>query len=296
MRFLAGFAMKGWLQTLLLTAIFSWLSIRFIPLALLSAGFGAMYTLRKGVSNGLMLFIIVAVITWAISLFVQTRPGLETPVVLYLYLPVLLCATTLLKTESQGYAVLIAVACGVIQAAFIEFFSGDAVLWWNDWIKHAITGVQGATYSGFEKDGVLQVFNGLVAMVLSMVTFLSVLLGRYLQASQVNPGGCLKEFCALQIPPFGLTLTLILAAIAYVISQNLMVDVLIIAMVMYFFQGLAVLHAIVINKGKKKSFLMPGYFLIIVAPQIGVVGFALVGIIDVFVNFRKLPKLTRGQN
>lgn len=294
MRFLARFAMKGWMQTLLLTAIFSWLSIRFIPLALFGAGFGAMYTLREGARSGLIVFTIAAVITWVISLFVQTRPGLEIPVVLYLYLPVLLCATTLWITESQGYAVLIAVACGLFQAVFIELFSGDAIVWWSDWIKHAITGVEGATFAGFEKDGILQVFNGLVAMVLAIVTFLSVLLGRYMQASQVNPGGCQQEFCVLQIPAYGLTLTLIFAVIAYMLSQNLMYDVLIIAMVMYFFQGLAVLHAIVINKGKKKSFLMPGYFLIIVAPQIGIVGFALVGIIDVFVNFRKIPKPARG--
>ena len=293
MRFLAGFAMKGWLQTFLLTAIFGWLSIRFVPLALLSAGVGAMYTLRKGILYGFLLFIIVATITWVISLFVETRPGLQTPVVIYLFLPVLLCASTLSKTESQGYAVLVAAACGLFQAVFIQLLSGDAVVWWGDWLRQAIAGVQGATFEGFEDDGTLKVFNGLAAMLLAMVTFLSVLLGRYMQATQVNPGGCQIEFCALQIPLYGLTLTVVIAVLANFASQYLMYDVLIIATMIYFFQGLAVLHAVVINKGLKRGYLVPAYLLIIVAPQFGIVGFALVGVLDVFLNFRKLPKLTR---
>jgi hypothetical protein len=113
-----------------------------------------------------------------------------------------------------------------------------------------------------------------------------------MQASQINPGGCMLEFCALQIPTAGLTLSLVSAAMAYFISQNLMFDILIITAIMYFFQGFAVLHSVIVSKGKKMSLLLPAYFLLLVAPQIGLVGFALLGLLDIFMNFRKPPKAT----
>lgn len=295
MWYLAKLLMKGWLQNLLVAAIVGWLSIRFMPLAIVSAGVGAMYTLRKGFINGLTLFAIVGLITWGISLFVETRPGLEIPILIFIIVPVLLSSYSLLITQSQGYAVLVAAACGLFQAVSIQLLSGDAVAWWADWIKLAITGVQGATFEGFENDGTLNLFNGLAAMGLVMVTFLSVLLGRAMQASQVNPGGCQLEFCALQVPTYGFTLTILSAAIASIFSQYLMYDVLIIAVMMYFFQGLAVLHASVINKGLRKSYLIPAYILLLLAPQFAIVGFGMVGVLDVFLNFRKLPKPVRKQ-
>ena len=286
MKFLAKIIMKGWLQAILLTTIFAWLSIRFVPLALMSAGVGAMYTLCKGANKGLLLFGTAAAITWGISLFVEVRPGLEIPVVLFVYLPVLLSSHALVMTQSQGYSVLVAAGCGLFSAIFIQVISGDAVVWWSDWIKLAITGLQGATFEGFEHDGTLQIFNGLVAMVLSMVTFLCVLLGRSMQASQVNPGGCQTEFCALQIPSYGLTLTILFVVLAFFINQNLAYDVVIIAAMMYFFQGFAVLYATVINRGIKKGYLYPAYILLFLAPQYAIIGFAMVGLLDVFMNFK----------
>lgn len=98
----------------------------------------------------------------------------------------------------------------------------------------------------------------------------------------------MREFCTLKIPRYGLMLMMACASIARFFSENLIYDVLIIAGVMYSFQGFAVLHAAVVNKGRKNTYLLPAYLL--VAPQIVLVGFSVLGGFDIFVDFRKAPK------
>ncbi|MGR9071881.1 MAG: hypothetical protein ACU833_02320 [Gammaproteobacteria bacterium] len=282
--------MRNKYQAGIIAGLLGGLSISLIPLAIVSAAVVAIYIMRKGDFEGMIVLATALIVTGIMSIFMQARPGLSIPVVFFLFIPVFFSAKALRKTQLQGHAVLYAAICGVILAASIQFISGNAVEWWSEWLKIAISGVKGATYQGFEDDGTLQLINGFVAMALVMGTVLSVLLARWMQSVLYNPGGFVEEFCVLRIPASALPASVLITAAAYLISVNLMYDMLIIIAITYFFQGLAIIHHIVENKGYSRTYLIPPYLLFFFFPQYVITGLALSGMLDIFINVRKLPK------
>ena len=67
-----------------------------------------------------------------------------------------------------------------------------------------------------------------------------------------------------------------------------MYDIVIIAAMIYFFQGLAVVHFSIIKKGLAKGFLLIPYILLLLIPEYAFVGFGLAGLSDALFNFRRL--------
>ena len=202
MKYLAKFIIQGQFRSLITAGVIGGLSQLLLPLSLISSAIVSLYVLRKGEKEGIVVFLGTAAIIYIMSLYVQSRPGLHFPVALILLLPVYLCSRVLRGTESQGYAIATAAACSAIFAFAVQLISGDAVVWWGEWLKTALVGVKGANYEGFEVDGTILVMNGLVSMLLGMATIASVLIARWLQSALYNPGGFKEEFQMIQIPRF----------------------------------------------------------------------------------------------
>jgi len=201
--------------------------------------------------------------------------------------PVVLCAKTLELTESQSLSILVAVICAVILALTIQLVSGDAVQWWADWLKVAVTGVKNATYQGFAESGTLNLMNGLVAMMLVFAAVLTVFIGRWLQAILYNPGGFRNEFILIRFSFLVLAGMVVILLVTAVINESLFKDFILIFTVPFFFQGMSVLHYTVNAMGRSQSYLWPPYLLLIFFPQYVIVGMAGVGLVDIFLNFRK---------
>ena len=291
MSYLAKFIMQGRFRSLVTAGVIGGLSQLLLPLSLISSALVSLYILRKGEKEGLVVLVGAAAIIYFISFYVQSRPGLDFPVALILLLPVYLCSRVLRATESQGYAIATAAACSAIFAFAVQLISGDAVVWWGEWLKTAVVGVKGANYEGFEDDGTILVMNGLIAMLLGMSTIASVLIARWLQSALYHPGGFREEFQVIQIPRLFLYGLFILVMVFAALQSNLLYDLLMIAAMMYFFQGLATLHYNVNKKGRSNAFLWPPYLLLLILPHFAIIGLACVGVTDTFFNYRKLPRI-----
>jgi len=292
MRFLIQYVINNRHQAILVMAVFGAVSIFFIPFAVLSAAVGALVTLRKSPQEGMLVFIFSAIIILFVQSFVIPRPGLEIPMALFLYLPVGLSARVLHRLASQGESLVVITTCCALLAIGIQLYTGDAVSWWEQWLEIATHSIDGATIEGFEEDGSLFIINGLVAVMLGLTSMMALLLGRYLQSYQFNPGGFQKEFYSLTIPRPAFTGGLIILSIGYLMSDLLIYDLLAILTMMYAFQGLAIFHFNVGKKGYSHGFLVPVYLLLMIFPQHMFTGLAMLGMLDMMMNFRKDSKVS----
>jgi hypothetical protein len=168
MGFLIKYVVSNRHQAILVMAVFGAVSIFFVPFAVISAAVGALVTLRKNPQEGVIVFVVSAIIILFAQSFVVPRPGMEIPIALFIYFPVWLSARVLYRQASQGEALVVISASCALVAMSIQLYTGDAVLWWEQWLELAAYSIQGATIDIFESDGSLFLINGLVAVMLGL--------------------------------------------------------------------------------------------------------------------------------
>lgn len=289
MRRVAQFILQGPYQAIVLAGIVGGLAQMLFILAVPSAVAVALFVLRKGEKQGLPVLLGAALVSIAIGTLVDSRPGFDFPVALLLLLPAYFGAKVLRVGESQGLAIVALTACAALFAIAVQVLSGDAQQWWSDWLKIAVQGVPGASYEDFGTN-IMPAINGLIALLLGLLSSACLLSARWLQALLFNPGGFGREFRVLVLPSRLAVIMLALLPVAAIISLDLFYDLLLVAVMPFFFQGLAVLqHGA--EKKRLNSFLMSlPYILLLFMPQFVIVGCACLGGVDLFVNFRKLPR------
>ncbi len=69
-------------------------------------------------------------------------------------------------------------------------------------------------------------------------------------------------------------------------DRLLLADLMMIAILLYAFVGLAVIHGIIAVRGASSRWLIPVYLLLFLLPPQALVTFAALGVVDVFVHFR----------
>jgi len=285
-RYLVAFISKSLFQASLVAGLFGALSIAIVPISIVSAGVVAFVAMRRGFNNGFTVAFSATVIVVVLGVFIESRPGLSWPVVFFLYPPVLLGAWVLKETQSQGLLVL---SAGVISTLFVlgmYLVSDDVTTFWQNWLSVAVSGVEGATVKGFELDGTLPLMNGIITTVYTLSLVISLFIGRYLQSLAYNPGGFNEEFYALKIPFLALTTIIALIALSAAANQQMMMDLLMVFSAVFFFQGLAVLHGVVHKRKMGIGWLLPPYAGVLLVPRFIIVGLAILGVLDVLVDFR----------
>ncbi|KXJ41172.1 MAG: hypothetical protein AXA67_06395 [Methylothermaceae bacteria B42] len=283
----AAFIMGARWRAVVLASLFALTGVYFVPMVILSAAVIALVTLRNGWLEGIVIFIAAAVVTLGIFMALPPRPGFPFPLAIVLWPPVMVAAEVLRRTYSQGFALLAVAAFMLAYVAVVHSLTGDVVAFWEQWLQQAVANVKGATVEGFKHDGTLRLFNGLVAMLYTASVVSALLLARWWQAILYNPGGFQKEFCQLRLPRSMLLGAVLLIWLAGTVNKILMVDLLMVAMMIYLFQGLAVLHGMLVKQGLTGFLMVPVYGLLLFMPQYGVMGLALLGAIDTFIDFRR---------
>ena len=290
MRELVRFILQGRFRAMIIAGLLGGAAQIFMPLSLISSAVAGLVVLRRGEREGFVVLLGIMVIILVINQFVESKSGFELPVTLLFLGPVFVCASILRTTEAQGMAIAAASIFAAFFAIAVQVFTGDAASWWGDWLKIVVQGVEGAKFQGFEENGTLRMINGLIAMLLSLAVIISLLMARWMQAQVYNPGGFGKEFQVLQIPRRVATAVVLLILVLAIVQRQLMYDLVIIFGVMYFFQGLAILHHNNNKKGYSTAYLLPPYILLLFMPHYVFVGMACVGISDLFINYRKLTQ------
>ncbi|MGX2040192.1 hypothetical protein ACWJKU_08665 [Methylocaldum sp. MU1018] len=286
MRDFAAFIMRSRLHAIAIVGLFGILSLKALPFALLSAAALGLAALRKGWPDGAMVAVGAAVAVGAGWYLMALRPGLNFPVVFALWLPLLIGAEALRRTESQGLALLVVGSTAALFVLGMHWMTGDVVAFWHAWLNRAVAAVPGATVQGFERDGTLRLMNGLIAMLYGIALMFSLLCARWLQSLVFNPGGFGPEFQRLRLPRLALPAAIGAIWAGGAVSPILVADLLMVAVMVYFFAGLAVVHGLVAIRRLFWIWSLPPYLALMFVPQYAFVGLALVGASDALIDFR----------
>jgi len=279
MRGLAAFIMRGRWQALAVAVLgassmlFGWLSAAAV----------ALVTLRKGPSEGTWL------VLWAAlpALLVAYVSGDAST--LLLLIGTYLLALVLRVSVSMALVALTSALVGLASGAGLLVFSPDFLAQLVELFTQVLDQLEaswqetGAGAPAFPRPTVVQVA-GILAAGNAAMSMLSVLLGRWWQATLYNPGGFGSEFRSLRLPPVW-TGVLALAAAGLWMSSPLLVGWAAVVMVPLTFCGLALVHNWAAVKGYGSGWLTAFYVVWVVFDPSKALLVGLV-VIDALFDFR----------
>ncbi len=285
---IAKFIMAGRWRAIGLAALFTLLGVYFIPVSIISGAIIGLVALRRGPWEGVLVVLSAGIISWLIFSMLPPKPGFPFPLSFALWVPILIGAVVLRATSSQGKMLMSVGGWLTLYVLAMHWITGDVVAFWKSWLELAVANVKGATVYGFEEEGTLRLINSLVTLLYGIGATTALLLARWWQAILYNPGGFGIEFRHLQMPRWLIAVAVGVVWIAGTWNKILMVDLMVAAMVLYLFQGLAVVHFLVIRYQGSWFWLVPVYGLLLMLPQFSLMAVAFLGAVDSLADFRGL--------
>lgn len=297
MQKLAALIMRGRVYAMLVAALFGVVSLLLPPLqpisTTLSGGVIALVALRLGAREAL--YVIVGAVpgimgvTWL--LFGNPAPAVVLAAIVWL--PILMLALILRQTISMGLTVQVAALLGAAVVVGIHGLLPDPAAWWHDMLANMIQQSR-LDKAGLEQMGqimqqVAPHMTGIVASALMLSALLSVVMGRWWQSLLYHPGGFGQEFRSLRLGHRVAYPAAAVLAISLFASGGLtaiITDLLVVLVIVYVLQGLAVAHAISFATKRSVVWLMLVYVLLAILPPFVVVALAGVGFADSWMNFR----------
>lgn len=254
----------------------------FFPLlAYVSGVIVGLVALQRGSKEAFMVAIGAALPAGLMAFFEVHKAAIVFPLLLVLWFPNCICAALLRVTRSQGAALLTVGFFATLFVVAMHLFTDNVSAWWRHWLEQHVALVPGATVQGFVDEGSLSFMNGIVAMFFGISLMLTLLLARKWHALLHHSRAFRAEFHALSLPRM---LALPVIGLAVMVAMeivpgggSLWADLLMVAVLMYLFQGVATLYALVAAKGWSAWCLAPLYFGVLVLPSLMIQGLALVG-------------------
>jgi len=299
MKALADFIVSGRLQAILVTALSGILAFLATPwstlLVYLGAASIALVNLRIGPAKGLQILVIATLVT---GLFYQVTgiPAAAIAVtLLVIWLPCWIVSTVLWQSGRIGLAMLAGAAAGVLGLLLVYVSHGDPAPWWLGRLQQLSPDLErSGLFTGTAQiDSLLQdlsrLMSGVVIASVVLSAISSVLLARWWQSLQVNPGGLRAEFNTLRLGMTAGLLTLGVMAFAWFadgIGHDLAAQGAMILLVPYLFAGLAVFHGLVAASGRGRVWLIVVYVLLAIRPQVALL-LAAGGLLDTWIDFRR---------
>lgn len=295
MRIFVAMFMQDRLRAILFAAFFGAFSLVILPMIFFSGAVVGLVALRKGVSEGITVAFWAGILVVLGIFLLPEKPGFDIPLIVCMYPLILVSAHYLGKTEAHGVVVLVAGCCAALFVVAMHASTADVAVFWREWLEHAVKNVEGANVEGFKREDTLGLFNGFVAMFAGAAIILTVLLARWWQAIVYNPGGFQKEFHELRLPRMQLPIVVAILVVLGNFERSIMIDLFMVALMIFLFQGVAVLHALAGKSGVYSKFLiLPIYIGLLLMPQYAVLGLGMLGALDTQVDFRKrAPKTGR---
>lgn len=295
MRFLAAYVLKGRMPALLVTAVMAILALLLPPLSYLSGASVALVTLRLGWRAGLQLCLLATLAVTALMLLLQMPLQLGVVFLLVLWLPVWALAISLRRTASPARSITLAMLFGVMLLLGFYLVNDNPTQWWLELLRQLLEPmlqqIPEAELPQIEANLVelAAQMSGVMAAGMMASLLGCLLLGRWWQALQFNPGGFGDEFRRLQLGK-ALAIAALLLAATHLLGQGsvsgLLRDLLALVQVAFALQGVAVAHAVVRLSRSHKGWLVVLYLLLLLFMGQTVLLLALVGVLDNWFDFR----------
>lgn len=293
MKGLAAFIMQGPVQAAGVTAATLLLGYVLPPFAWLSAGAVALVTLRLGDGALLRMGLPALGVVALVGMVVSGRPGVVVIGALAAWLPAMLAARVLRGRGRLDDALLVACGIGFLVVLGMHVAIADPTAWWQGLLETVLDPERLAAQMEMPPDTwrqlierVAPLMTGFLGASLAFSTIASVLLGRWWHSLLDHPGGFQREFHALRLGRVAATVTVALCGLALATPAALLDGLALVAVTLYVFQGIAVLHGLIERRGLARGWLVGFYIIAILLPLQVMVGLTLVGVIDAWVDFR----------
>ena len=301
---LAGFILKGVLQAALVISAMAMLGLLLPPVSWLSSAAVVLVTLVNGYRQGLvtMAAAFAGSLLLAMVIFANTGgatesyPALAFEMVTYfallIWLPAWIVATALQITVSLKLSLQLLTGICLFAVTMFYLLYPDFGELWRGYFDQMIAELAGqadtetaATIQSME-DGVIHFLPGLFVGSLMFGTLISLFLGRWWQAVYFNPGGFAKEFQSLALGKAMALVSLAIIVLALALNSYMLYALMIIVMLLYLVQGMAILHALFRLRKIHIAWLVLVYGLLMFVPQIMML-MVFVGLADSWLNLRQ---------
>jgi hypothetical protein len=281
MRALAEFIMRGRVQAILVVVVSAALPLMFW----LSAAAGCLVLLRRGLSDAL------GVLAWAMLPAIGWWYYGE-PRTLLVLLGALGLALLLRASLSWDRVLLCSVALGLVYGLVLGAVFREPIAAMAGELQKLLPQMLDGVHQQMSVDErarldslIAPVLTGLLAALLQIVSLLSLLLGRYWQASLYNPGGFGREFRALRLPLAPAMLLLV----GMLLGPNLgpqMAMLTPLCSVPLVFAAVALLHGLVAQGRLAKFWLVGLYITLLLFMQLTYPLLVVLAIVDSLFDFR----------
>lgn len=292
---LASYIMRGRYHAALMAAVSALLSLLLPPLSYLSGAGIGLVTLRHGAREGVLVTLVASIALGVLGLVWVSNPFPALAFLLIIGLPLCLLGAVLRATVSLGYTLMVATLLGVVLVIGLHLAIPDLIGAWSGLLdlllRPALTEL--GTLTAVQQEALIgqlaQAMTALLGAGMVLSSMLSLFIARWWQAKLYNPGGFKQEFHGLRLNRYMAFPTLAilgLASLAQGELDQIATELLVVILVLYMVQGLALVHRLADRFGAHLAWLVALYGMMLVAPpEVGMV-LAAAGFADTWVNFR----------
>jgi hypothetical protein len=299
MRAIAAFIMRGRLQAIIVAAGMALLGGLFPPGWLLSGGVVGLVTLVQGPREGMLNAFAATSIVVLLSGVLALQPALQAVgIFVLLWLPIVwLLALVLYQSRSLALTLLItALLGGAIVMVVYVLVDAPAQWWYSHVIEQLLpmmkqAGMEIPDQAAFEADmrDASRIMTGTLAAIISFGLAVSLLIARWWQSEVTRPGAFGDEYRNLRLGATAAVITALLVVPAWITNggfAEITSNLLIVALVLFMFQGLALGHAVVKQFGNNPAWLVVMYVVMVFSMPYGLLFVAVLGVLDNWVDFR----------
>jgi hypothetical protein len=259
-----------------------------------SGGVVALVALRLGWLEGAVVAAGASLLALLAGWLSGVGPVFALSPLLGVWLPAL--ALALVLRRSHSLALMIQVATGVAIAGLAAYYIivDEPVAPVQAWLQANLVplmtriGGEAAVPSADRLEAMARLTPGMLAAGMILFATLAVLIGRWWQAALANPGGFRHDFHRLTNGRVA-TLAASVLFVGALLTSNLWLDNAALALlVMFMYQGLAVLHGVIGMRRMHRGWLVAVYSLMVLVPLQLVSVAAIVGLLDNWLHFRRL--------
>lgn len=293
---LSRFILKGTSQAALVAAAMAVLSL--VPVLgmfaiLLSGASVALISLVQGYRQGTVVMLVALLGAAVFTGLLFAQPLIAVYFLLAVWLPVWLAALVLRETVSLALSLLLVTALSLLALLVMYLLFPEFAQYWQapleqqmaqtaELLKWQLTPVEMQAMVA----NMIRLIPGLIASTLLLGTVLSLLLARWWQAVNFNPGGFAIEFQALRLGRSAALIAILLIVLTGWLQSDMLLAMSLVVFTLYFLLGIAVLHAVVNRKRINPVWLYLVYVLMLFIPQI-MVALVVLGLADTWLDFRR---------
>lgn len=296
---IAEFVMRGRWQAVLGATLFALFALILPPVVIISTAVVGLVTLRLGARPSAEVLLLSALVLGVVGHVLLGNPAFAV-VSLLIWLPIWVLGLVLRHSLSLSLTVQVAMALGLIPLV-LEWLYITSPDGWLELLAPLKDSLEKSQVLGPEQGAEVMAWlarwlTGFMAGGIFLQTVLGLFLARSWQARLYNPGGFRAEFVSLRVfkpVVFAAALCLLLLFLGDATQWSAVRVAAVVLMVLFFLQGLAVMHSLLGKAKGGEVWLIGLYALMLFALPYVSMAMAATGFVDAWWNLRGVGRKAR---